>query len=152
MQQLLFEHGANDWNHLPVAEVTAHLSSIRDGSVRGFVAEVTGELVGVMTYETGNFYPEYEPAADTRHGYIAEGVVDRRWVGKRVGLLLMQSVLEAFTQEGIVHIYAKRHEENPFSSRLLQKAGFTEVSTFYDPEVRPTGSRRTTVCRYVVRS
>lgn len=152
MQQLIFEHGANEWNHLPEAGVVAHLTGIRDGSVRGFLAEEAGELVGVMTYETGIFYPEYESSSETPHGYIAEGVVHRQLVGKGLGMALLAKVVDALAREGVSHIYAKRHEENPFSSRLLQKAGFAEVATFDDPGVRPNGSRRTTVCRYVVQA
>jgi L-amino acid N-acyltransferase YncA len=103
--------------------------------VKGFVAEEQGEVVGVMTYETGVFYPEYEPSSDTLHGYIAEGVMHRDLVGRGIGMLMLKKVLDAFVQEGIRHVYAKRHEENPFSKRLMEKAGFEEVATFDDPDV-----------------
>jgi L-amino acid N-acyltransferase YncA len=152
IQNLIFEHGRNEWNYLPEVEVKEHLANIERGTVQGVVAEENGEITGIMTYETGIFYPEYEPSPDTLHGYIAEGVVHRDLVGRGVGMAMMQAVLDAFKEQGIRRIYAKRHEENPFSGRLLEKAGFEEVATFYDPEVRPHGSRRTTVCRYVVRS
>lgn len=152
IQNLIFEHGTNPWNHLPEKEVKEHLAAIQEGTVRGVVAEESGALLGVMTYETGLFYPEYEPTPGRLHGYIAEGVVHRDLVGRGVGLAMLREVLAAFAKEGIRHIYAKRHEENPFSKRLLEKAGFEEVATFYDPEVRPHGSRQTTVCRYVIPS
>ncbi|MBU1822023.1 MAG: GNAT family N-acetyltransferase [Bacteroidetes bacterium] len=152
VQNLIFEHGVNEWNHLPEKEVIAHLLAIMEGKVRGIVAEENGKIVGIMTYETGIFYPDYEPSPDRVHGYIAEGVVHRDLVGHGVGRAMLNEVLAAFAQQGITHIYAKRHEENPFSGRLLEKAGFEIVATFYDPEVRPNGSRRTTVCRYVVGS
>lgn len=148
IQCLIFEHGANEWNHLPEHQVKVHFSDIETGKVQGIVAEKNGEIVGIVTYETGIFYPEYEPSSDTFHGYIAEGVVHRQFVGQGIGMIMLKKVLDAFAQDGIRHIYAKRHEENPFSKRLLQKAGFEEVATFYDPEIRPTGSRCTTVCRY----
>lgn len=150
IQSLIFEHGTNEWNHLPEEEVKAHLSDLEYGAVQAVVAEEQGEIVGVMTYQTGSFYPEYEAVPNRPHGYIAEGVVHRDRAGKGVGLVLLKKVLDAFAQNGISHVYAKRHEENPFSSRLLEKAGFEEVATFYDPDIRPNGSRRTTVCRYVV--
>lgn len=151
LQSLLFDHGTNEWNHLPPEEVKAHVNTIAEGSVRGVVAEEAGEVVGIMTYEVGIFYPEYEASPDTRHGYVAEGVVHRDRVGRGIGVQLMEEVIRVLANEGIRHIYAKRHEENPFSKRLLEKTGFEEVATFDDPLIRPTGSRRTTVCRYVIK-
>ncbi len=151
LQSLILDHGANEWNHLPEEEVKAHLAAIADSSVRGVVAQEAGEVVGVMTYEMGIFYPEYEPSPDTIHGYVAEGVVHRDLVGRGIGVQLMEEVIRILAGEGIRHIYAKRHEENPFSKRLLEKTGFEEVATFDDPLIRPTGTRRTTVCRYVVK-
>lgn len=150
IQNFIFEHGPNEWNHLPEVDVKVHLAAIAEEKVRGIIAEEAGHIFGIMTYETGIFYPEYEPAPDTIHGYIAEGVVHRDLVGRGVGRRMLDEVLNAFTQHGIRRVYAKRHEENPFSKRLMEKAGFEEVATFNDPEVRPNGSRRTTVCRYVI--
>jgi L-amino acid N-acyltransferase YncA len=150
IRNLIFEHGANEWNYLPEKEVKAHLSALKNGPVQGVIVDVQGAIVGVMTYETGIFYPQYEVLPGTRHGYIAEGVVHRDLVGQGVGMAMLKVVLDAFKEQGIRHVYAKRHEENPFSKCLLKKAGFEEVATFYDPEVRPNGSRRTTVCRYIV--
>ena len=150
LQSLILDHGANEWNYLPEAEVKAHLAALADGPVRGVVAQEAGRVIGIMTYEMGIFYPEYEASPDTLHGYVAEGVVHRDLVGRGIGARLMEEVLRALTDEGIRHIYAKRHEENPFSKRLLEKMGFDEVATFDDPLIRPTGSRRTAVCRFVV--
>jgi L-amino acid N-acyltransferase YncA len=146
----LIEHGTNKWNYLPEDGLREHLEGLRTGQVRGLLAEEGGELRGAMTYQTGTFYPEYEPVPGAVNGYVAEGVVHRQRVGRGLGLELLQRVVGTLAAGGIRHIYAKRHEENPFSSRLLQKAGFTEVATFADPGIRTTGSRRTTVCRYVV--
>jgi len=52
-------------------------------------------------------------------------------------------------KKGFTRVYAHRHEENAASARMLEKAGFEIVDTFYDPERRPYGSRNTTVCRFV---
>ncbi|GAB3171358.1 GNAT family N-acetyltransferase [Telluribacter humicola] len=151
LQGLILDHGANEWNHLPEEEVKAHLAAIDDSSVRGIVAQEAGEVVGIMTYEIGTFYPEFEDSPDIIHGYVAEGVVHRSLTGRGIGVQLMEEVIRVLAGEGIRHIYAKRHEENPFSKRLLEKTGFEVVATFDDPFIRPTGSRRTTVCRYVVK-
>jgi L-amino acid N-acyltransferase YncA len=146
----MLEHGPNDWNYLPEEGLREHLEGIRTGQVQGVVATEAGEVLGLMTFETGTFYPEYEANPEAMHGYVAEGVVHRQRVGQGLGLELLQRVVGTLAASGIRHIYAKRHEENPFSSRLLQKAGFNEVATFADPAIRTTGSRRTTVCRFVV--
>ena len=45
---LIFEHGPNPWNHLPPAEVTAHLQQIAEGSVSALLAERGGELLGFV--------------------------------------------------------------------------------------------------------
>ncbi|HEV7350423.1 GNAT family N-acetyltransferase [Telluribacter sp.] len=151
LESLVFNHGTNEWNYLPEDGVKAHLTALTDGSVRGFVALSDGEIVGLMTFQTGIFYPEYETNPAEVHGYVAEGVVHSTYVGKGIGVQLMQEVLNALAQVPVKHIYAKRHEENPYSRRLLEKTGFQEIATFYDPLIRPTGTRRTTVCRFLVK-
>ena len=39
MCELLLEHGPNPWNHLPEAEVRAHLAAIAGGETRALLAE-----------------------------------------------------------------------------------------------------------------
>jgi RimJ/RimL family protein N-acetyltransferase len=151
IQTFLLDHGPNEWNYLPAPAVLEHVSQIANGSVRAYVAlRPDHQLIGVMTFETGLFYPQYEPHPPGNQGYIAEGVVHQEYVGRGIGLQLLILCTTYLVEAGISNIYAKRHEENPFSRSLLQKAGFKEIDTFYDPLIRPHGSRRTTVCHLKV--
>lgn len=60
---------------------------------------------------------------------------------------LFRRATEQLFAAGLASVYTKRHEENVPSARMMTKSGFTPVATFDDPQVRPSGTRRTTVCR-----
>ena len=149
MKALVFEHGPNDWNYLPREEVSAHLDGIRDGTSHGYLAVMEGRLIGLVTYVVGDAFSRYEQAAldGQPHGWIVEGVVHREYVSQGIGSRLADQCLRALREAGIPRVYAERHEENAASAATMQKAGFSEVDTFYDPARRQSGSRRTTVCR-----
>ncbi|MGG5872634.1 N-acetyltransferase family protein [Pseudomonas peli] len=145
---LIFEHGSNPWNHLPPAEVTAHLQQIADGSVSALLAERGGELLGFVSYQHSRHFAHYQPPTrhDLQHAYICEAVTHRAVAGQGLGSRLLKQVVAALDEQGVADIYIDRHEENAASAGMMRKAGFVEIETYADPERRPNGSRRTTVC------
>ncbi|MBS7661409.1 GNAT family N-acetyltransferase [Pseudomonas lalucatii] len=151
---LLFEHGPNPWNHLPEAEVRAHLQAIADGSVQAVLAErggqreSGGEPLGMVSYRLSRDFARYQPEArrEQPHAYICEAVVHRAAAGQGLGARLLKQTVENLAGQGVEDIYIDRHEENAASAGMMRKAGFVELETFPDPARRPNGSGRTTVC------
>ncbi|WP_339524707.1 GNAT family N-acetyltransferase [Pseudomonas sp. EA_35y_Pfl2_R111] len=145
---LIFEHGPNPWNYLPPAEVTTHLQQIADGSVSALLAERGGELLGFVSYQYSRHFARYQPPTrlDLEHAYICEAVTHRAVAGQGLGSRLLKQVVTALAEQGVADIYIDRHEENAASAGMMRKAGFVEIETYADPERRPNGSRRTTVC------
>lgn len=146
---LLFDHGANPWNHLPRAEVTAHLQGIADGSVQALLAERRGEPLGLVSFQLSRAFEGYQPAERRGqvHGYICEAVVHRDLAGQGLGSRLLGQALRLLAEQGVSDIYIDRHEENAASAGMMRKAGFLEIETYADPRRRPHGSGRTTLCR-----
>ncbi len=154
IENLLFEHGSNEWNHLPEDDVRRHVGAIASGNTLAVIAassKVDG-IIGVVTYELGHKYPQYQPEGrrDSEHGYIAEAVVHPDFTGRDIGTALLSSAIRDLTEAGLREVYAKRHADNIPSKRMMEKAGMVIVDEFADPEIRPTGSRRTAVMRFVV--
>lgn len=145
---LILKHGPNPWNHLPSAEVTAHLQQIADGSVSALLAERGSELLGFVSYQRSRHFARYQPLArlDLEHAYISEAVTHRAVAGQGLGSRLLKQVVVVLAEQGVADIYIDRHEENAASAGMMRKAGFVEIETYADPERRPNGSRRTTVC------
>lgn len=149
MIEIIFEHGPNQWNHLPPAEVTAHLRKVDSGEVQATVAHKEQALVGFVSFNSTTDYEQYQPQArkEKPHAYIAEAVVHRDYGGKGLGSRLLKAAVDEIYNQGFSEIYVIRHEENAASACMMRKAGFEEVVTFYDPDHRPAGSQRTTICR-----
>ena len=145
---LIFEHGSNPWNHLPEAEVRAHLQAIADGSVQAVLAEREGELLGFVSYRQSRDFARYQPAPRRAqvHAYICEAVIHRDMAGQGLGSHLLRQVVSLLAEQGLHDIYIDRHEENAASAGMMRKAGFVEIESYADPERRPHGSGRTTVC------
>lgn len=145
---LIFAHGPNPWNHLPEAEVRAHLQAIADGSVQAVLAERGGELLGFVSYQRSRYFQRYQPAARSasEHGYICEAVIHLQMAGRGLGSRLLVQAVAHLAEEGVQDIYIDRHEENAASAGMMRKAGFVEIETYADPARRPHGSGRTTVC------
>ncbi|RJG05011.1 GNAT family N-acetyltransferase [Noviherbaspirillum cavernae] len=152
MKVFIFEHGANQWNFLPEAEVSAHLAAIARDKTHAAIAEIDKELVGFVTYLTSRDLARYQSLAHAGqlHGYICEAVVHRQHAGKGIGARLLGEAIAQLAAHGCKEIYIERHEENLASGGMMRKAGFIEIDTFDDPERRSSGSRRTTVCRIVM--
>jgi ribosomal protein S18 acetylase RimI-like enzyme len=149
---LIFAHGPNPWNHLPEAEVRAHLQGIGEGSVQALLAERggqrAGELLGFVSYQRSQYFQRYQPPQrrGQAHAYICEAVVHRDTAGQGLGSRLLKQAVEHLAGQGVRDIYIDRHEENAASAGMMRKAGFVEIETYADPERRPHGSGRTTVC------
>jgi L-amino acid N-acyltransferase YncA len=110
------------------------------------------QLLGAVTFCTTQDFARYQPAERTQapHGYVCEVVVRRDGCGRGLGVQLLQQAVQALQAQGLQEIYADRHEENAPSAGMMRKAGFAELETFAEPERRPHGSGRTTVCRLLV--
>lgn len=145
---LIFEHGPNPWNHLPQDEVTAHLQGIADSAVQAVLAERVGELQGFVSYQLSRHFERYQPEArrGQLHGYICEAVTHRAVAGQGLGSRLLQHAVMQLREQGISDIYIDRHEENAASAGMMRKVGFVEIETYADPQRRPNGSGRTTLC------
>jgi ribosomal protein S18 acetylase RimI-like enzyme len=145
---LIFEHGPNPWNHLPEAEVRAHLQGIAAGAVQALLAEREGELLGFVSYRLSRDFARYQPVPRRaqEHAYICEAVTQRQAAGQGLGSRLLRQVVGLLAEQGIVDIYIDRHEQNAASAGMMRKAGFVELESYADPQRRPYGSGRTTVC------
>ncbi|MGH8354735.1 MAG: GNAT family N-acetyltransferase [Pseudomonas sp.] len=145
---LIFEHGPNPWNFLPEAAVTAHLQGIAAGGVQAVLAEREGALAGFVSFQLSGDFARYQAAErrDRAHGYICEAVVHSDMAGQGLGSRLLRRAVERLAAQGMADIYIDRHEENAASAGMMRKAGFVAIDTYADPERRPHGSRRTTVC------
>ena len=148
MCALIFEHGPNPWNHLPEDEVTAHLQGIAAGAVQAVLAEREGELLGFVSYRLSRHFERYQPEArrGQQHAYICEAVIHRDMARQGLGSRLLNQAVGQLAEQGIADIYIDRHEQNAASAGMMGKAGFVELDTYADPERRPHGSGRTTVC------
>ena len=146
---LLLAHGPNPWNYLPEDEVRAHLQSIADGAVEAVLAQRGEQIVGVVSYVQTHHFADHQPTSriDEPQGYICEAVIHRDMAGQGLGSTLLEKAVARLGEKGLVDIYIDRHEENAASAGMMRKAGFSELHTYADPERRPNGSRRTTICR-----
>lgn len=149
LKQLLLEHGPNEWNHLPLEEVSAHLDGIATGKTRAVLALDNRRVIAMVSFNIGDYYPQYEidSAKAKQRGYIAEAVVDSGCTGKGLGTMLLEKAKTMLKEMGIETIYIKRHEENTGSAGMMRKAGFQIVDIFPDP-IRISGSCRTAVERF----
>ena len=110
-------------------------------------------LVGAATYCLTHQFKRYQAPGrgEAEHGYVCEVVVASDQAGRGLGSRLLREVHSAFARGGVAEVYIDRHEENAASAAMMRKAGFIEIDTFAEPERRPHGSGRTTVCRLHLR-
>ena len=145
---LIFEHGPNPWNYLPEAAVRPHLQGIADGSVQALLAEREAELLGFVSYRMLRDFERYQLAErrGQAQAYICEAVIHRTMTGQGLGSRLLRQAASHLAEQGVHDVYIDRHEENAASAGMMRKAGFVEIESYADPERRPHGSGRTTVC------
>ncbi len=112
------------------------------------MAERSGRLGGLVCYIQTRQFADQQPAVrcDDPQGYICEAVVHRDRVGQGLGSTLLDKAVAALGAKGLLDIYIDRHKENLASAGMMRKAGFSELHPYADPQRRPNGSRRTTVC------
>lgn len=146
MLALILEHGLNDWNFLPAGPVREHFEAIARGEIQALVAVAGDDLRGLVTYHESAAFSRFQPDGGGRHAYIAEATVHRGEAGRGLGTRLLRAAIADLSVRGLPDIYCERHEENPGSAGMMRKAGFRELATFDDPQRRPNGSRRTTIC------
>ncbi len=148
LQQLILEHGPNDWNYLPAEGVAQTLQQLAAGDVQGLLAEQEGHLLGIMLFAVTDRYPAYRPADVAAHqaGFLIEAVVSRDCAGQGLGSRLLLAVCAALQAQGCGWLCADRHQENSGSAGMMRKAGFAELGSYEDPAHRWSGSRRTAVC------
>ncbi len=148
--QFIFEHGPNPWNYLPEDGVRRHLEAIATGDTWAILAACKPELIGFVSCNSGDYFPQYEPESvrNRLRGYIAEGVVHKAYIGRGIGTELLEQAKAEFRARGINTIYLDRHEENAASAGMMRKAGFALVDTIDDPQRRTVGSRRTAILRF----
>lgn len=146
MLELIFEHGPNDWNFLPEGPVREHFQGIAEGAIWALVAMDGNELRGLVTFHESNAFGRFQQNGRSRHAYIAEATVHRGEAGRGLGTRLLRAAIADLVARDLPDIYIERHEENPGSAGMMRKAGFQELETFADPQRRPNGSRRTTIC------
>ena len=145
---LIMEHGPNQWNWLPEDGVASTLDELRTGLAGAVVADNGQRLLGALVYRQEDHFPHLRPhdVAPAQCGFLVEAVVSREAAGQGLGTRLMQAACDGLATRGITWITADRHEENAASAGMMRRAGLVLVSTFDDPERRPHGSRRTSVC------
>lgn len=150
MYAFIFEHGQNQWNYLPEAGIREHLLGLSQGRTWGWLAIDNQKLIGLLTFWLNRGLPSWYSATKTMQGYgcLAELVVHRDYTGQGIGTALTEAVKAILGEWQVPVIFAERHEENAASARVLQKAGFEIIATYYDPQRRPVGSRNTSLCRY----
>ncbi len=150
MKKFILQHGPNQWNNLDGVE--AHLDEICTGETEAMLAFEGGKLVGFISYNSEKKLAErylHNEDIGRECGYLAEAVVHREYVGRGIGRQLAELIKVDLLARGINTIYVMHHEENIPSRRAWERAGFSVVKTIYDPEIRPNGSRRTTIQRFV---
>ena len=77
--------------------------------------------------------------------YLAEIVVHREFNGRGIGTNLIKKIACNAVDEGAHFIVADRHDENLASAGMMKKSGFEVLHSFYDPNRRGTGNRKTTM-------
>ncbi len=145
MKRVIFQHGPNSYNYLPRKSVEVHLNNIEKGTVRAVLALRDGRIVGFVSFTWGRMVKRPKVLGKKDHGYIGEAVVDRELKGKGIGSRLLSLAVKELRAAGFDSIYAERHSENDASRRMMEKNGFVEIETFFDPKRRNYGSRKTTV-------
>jgi L-amino acid N-acyltransferase YncA len=150
--EFLFDHGVNEWNHLPEGPIKAHLARIADGSAHAVLAERDGALVGFVSFELSREMAKYQSPErrDAVHGVVHEAVVHRDLCGQGIGSRLLSAGVERLAELGCREVYVGRHDENAGSAGMMRNAGFEVIDVYDDFDRRTSGNRRTAVSRRVI--
>jgi phosphinothricin acetyltransferase len=97
------------------------------GPHRLFISEISGQLAGYASSQEFRLKPAYAQSVETTI------YLDPAFIGKGVGFLLYESLLEALKLEDSVHrAYAGIALPNPRSIKLHEQLGFMPLGTFHE--------------------
>ena len=148
MKELLLKEGQNDWNYITDESIDHQFQLIKQGKALGVLAEgssIVGFAVLIIKEACPTKLSKYAALSDI--AYINDLVVASSQSGKGLGSQLLKESIKFAGIEKCSHVYIERHEENMASAGMMRKAGFDLVETFYEPEKRAVGSRKTSVLR-----
>ena len=150
IQGLLKHEAPNQWNHLTPETISSQIDLLGAGEASAAVLEAD-RIYSVAVMLTGGHCPSSmrKYALTDDMAFIQDVVVGRQFVGKGYGSELLKASVERAKQLGCRAVYLERHEENLASAGMMRKAGFEHVETFHDPARRTSGSRKTTVMRFL---
>ncbi len=149
IRQLVHKYGTTQWSSFPQEDLETHLIKISAGTHHALLAFSGNELVGMVSFASGEFYLKYEPEM-SRHestGYIVEALVHPDFTKRGIATRLLARAIETLTDAGVNSIYAKRHEQNKSSEALLRKNGFQVIDVYPDAR-RTSGTGRTVVEKF----
>jgi len=127
---------------MPDKVLRKHFQDLADGKAGAVVAVEGEEIVGVASYEWGDIKPQFSKEP---HGYIYLIIVKDGFRNLGRGTQLAKLATQELAKKGYSKIFAERQVENAASERMVKNAGFQDFKTFYDPDRRTAGSRKTTV-------
>ena len=146
MKALLLTEGKNEWNYITDASIEHQFQLINQGKAIAVLAEDKG-IVGFAVLIIKEACPaKLDKYADRSNiAYVNDVVVASSQRSKGLGSQLLQESINIAGNEKCTHVYIERHEENLASAGMMRKTGFELVETFYDPNKRTAGSRKTSV-------
>lgn len=154
VKALLWEQGPNEWNYLTEEGVDAEFSLIEQGSAAAMVAVDSDkdQIIGFAILMDGKVSPDYlaKYYALGDICYIGDVVVSSAYSGQGIATKLLECCIKEAKEKQAQTVLIERHEENLASAGMMRKAGFKVVETFYDPEKRSVGSRRTAILGYKI--
>ena len=148
MKNLLLSEGRNEWNYITDESIENQFNLIRSGRAVAVLLEEI-KIVGFAVLILKDACPKkLEKYTDISHSaYINDVVVHKNQSGKGFGCKLLCEAIKLAKTEDCNQVFIERHEENLASAGMMRKAGFEVVETFYDPQKRSSGTRRTTIQR-----
>lgn len=146
MRALLLRDGSNEWNYITSESINSQLQLIDEKKALAVLAEdneIVGFAILIFREACPSMLRQYCDISST--AYINDVVVSLNQSGRGVGSKLLLEAIDLAQRENCNKVYIERHEENRASAGMMRKAGFEIVETFYDPEKRTAGSRKTSV-------
>lgn len=146
MRELLLSDGSNEWNYITDESIDSQFQLINENKALAVLAE-DNEILGFAVL----IFKEASPSMLRKYcdissiAYINDVVVSLSQSGKGIGSQLLLGAIDLARREKCSEVYIERHEENMASAGMMRKTGFEIVETFYDPEKRTAGSRKTSV-------
>ena len=106
-------------------------------------SEITGFAILIFKEACPSQLSQYSNLSTM--AYINDVVVNMNYSGKGIGSRLLHKAIELAKKAQCEKVYIARHEENLASAGMMRKASFQIVDSYYDPNKRTTGSRKTSV-------